>query len=646
MTNEMKAPTPKKRRSALSRQRRAVAISLAVVILLGAALGVVTFITRRSTFRDPVDDAKYVIVQKGDGYVMQDADGNPLPTTEEGNFKTAAGTVVMVNSEGKASVIAVVDIEGTETLKFDSYYGQYDVLMYPLLERADIAGIKVVNENGTFSFSRDSEDNVILTDHPKTGIDNTMFATLVVCTGYTRTLQRLALYDENGNKTAGFAENGYGEYGLPEDPADAESYFVITAKSGVSHTVIVGDRIPSGNGYYVRYMGRDQVYILKELDESESNATFSQAILGKVEDYVTPMATYPAASNNFFDVTDFEISLAPTIAGGTATGDQFRSVVEFSFVPIEERKGTYAANTPYVAQGRLDGFSVNSSQAYTSLQTLSNMVALRTVWLSTKANPIDEMKFAEEYGVAYTLEYVLNLARNQNDYSVADEDKVYHQVWISPKTEDDTYYLYNEGYGMVIEVEAIYLEFLDWSAFDWIETEVLSANIAFCKKIEIFTKTPTVKGLNGLTHVSFVLDNSKSSKEEDPTNSSDISIIADYTVNGETHTGIAVNVAQFRLFYQTLLRSNYSGNAAISEEQQDAYRAKGDDADVVIRLTFDVNGKDVTYVYRCHNYSARQTYMTKNNNGSFYILQSRVEKIVNDLGRVFSTDVIDPAGRD
>jgi hypothetical protein len=57
----------------------------------------------------------------------------------------------------------------------------------------------------------------------------------------------------------------------------------------------------------------------------------------------------------------------------------------------------------------------------------------------------------------------------------------------------------------------------------------------------------------------------------------------------------------------------------------------------------------VTYVYRCYNYSARQTFMTKNSNGSFYILESRVQKIVNDLGRVFSTDKadkIDPAGRD
>ena len=128
-----------------------------------------------------------------------------------------------------------------------------------------------------------------------------------------------------------------------------------------------------------------------------------------------------------------------------------------------------------------------------------------------------------------------------------------------------------------------------------------------------------------------------------------VTVLADYVLSGQSYTGIEVNAAQFRKFYQTFLYSAYSGNAAITEEEQSAFRAQGDDADVVMRFTFDVDGKEVTYVYRCYNYSARQTFMTKNSNGSFYILQSQVQKIINDLGRVFSTaaeDVIDPTGRD
>ena len=271
MTQQTNIPTPKKRRSSLARQKRAIAISLALVIALGAAFAVVSFFTGRTAFYDPYDNTKYFVTQKGGKYVLQDTEGVVMPTTEDGNYKTLAGTLVMLDqSTGEATVIAVVDVAGTETLKFDSYYGQFDVLMYPMLERDDIASIEVVNENGTFSFSRDKNDNIILTGYPDTQLNTAMFSTLVVCTGYTRTLQRLALYDKNGNKVPGFAENGYGEYGLPEDPNDAETYFVITPKKGEAHTVIIGDRIPSGAGYYVRYMGRDQVYILKELEDRKS----------------------------------------------------------------------------------------------------------------------------------------------------------------------------------------------------------------------------------------------------------------------------------------------------------------------------------------------------------------------------------------
>ena len=294
MTNENTNRSVVRIKTALARQRRMVLYLLIAVAVLGVALGITLFFTSRTPFYDPTDNTKYYVAKEDDLYVLKTKKGDVLPTTSDGNYITDAGTLVYVNSKtGEHNTVAAVLVEDGETVRYDTTDGKYDVLLYPFLERSAISSIKVANKNGTFSFWRtefekDGEKSVqfIIENRPDLAVDQSiLFATLVYFTGRTQTMLRL---DTNRVK-----ELGYAEYGLPENPDDATTYFEITAtkeQGGATHKVIIGNPVPSKNGYYVRYAGRDAVYVLSDLNKGEYNGTFAEALLGRVEDYLTPAA--------------------------------------------------------------------------------------------------------------------------------------------------------------------------------------------------------------------------------------------------------------------------------------------------------------------------------------------------------------------
>lgn len=645
MTEQKMPPVPKKRRSALRRRKQAVLIALAAVILLSAAFIVVWTLTSRTVYKD-FDGVRYTIRSKGGVYVLLDEDGNKMPVNEDGNYVTVANTILKVDSStGEYTIIAVVPVEGSEKLEFNYYNGAYTVLMYPKLDRADIASIRVVNEEDTFTFVQKSDGTFEMEHYSGYAYNSTMFATLVNLTGYTSTLARLDLSDPD--VAYGFAANGYAEYGLPETEEAAKKYYVITAKDGTTHKVLIGNEIPSGAGYYARYVGRDSVYIMKELTESENNSTFAATLLGKREDYITPLAVVPMGSTTYFDVTDF------TLTKFTSTGGR-EQVAKFSYEPIENRKGTFYANFPYVAQGVLAGYNIPSYRADDCLQNLQGMSPLRTVEIQREdtGETFDETTFAEKYGVAYMISFTYN-AERESDQSIK---TAYPQiVWISPMTERGTYYLYESyNFKMVVEVSRSDLEFLEWSSFEWVSSDVFEGNIAFCDEITIISKTGTAMGLTGVTSAKFTLDNSASSKDNSngKIDTSKLRVFVEYSGDGIADTRIEIDKVQtFRYFYQTLTYSSLEGEVGegLSAERMEELRESGDEgADLIIRMKFTVNGEQIEKVYRFYHYTERQSFMTLNFNGTFRMQRTRTIKILNDLGRLLTNSpdtVINPTAK-
>lgn len=636
---------PRRRRSAFKRQRLILIIALAAVAVLAVAAALIVFFTSRTTFKD-VDGAKYYILKRDGVWVMENEDGARIYQDKDDNYITRVGTILMVDSEtGEYKVVSYVTVNDTETLDFNYNNGEYDILMYPRLERYHeaeldeyrIASIEICNAQGSFSFVLDSQNNYILKGYPNVKYNEVMLATLAYCTGTPRVMLRI---------TPDVVERyTLKEYGLD----DSSQYYVITSKTGVAHKVIIGDKIPSGEGYYVRYEGRQSVYILYDLSESEYNSTFSATLVDcAVEDYVTPKVMVEMSTNNFFDVADFRLYRMEDYTGGDiADYDPF---VSFYYEPIEKRRGTFYANVPYFATGDFGGYTINTFRADDCLLDLQSLTASKTVWLDSTADPITVEKFRERYGkVAYYVTFDFNTERYGEEKNYAVKSSVEQRILISEMSADGTYFMYNEMFDMVVEVGREYLEFIEWSRYEWINNDIFSGNIGYLKKIEAVIANGTTAGITGVKSMILTYDNSASLSGDNSTDqngnisSAELKAFAQY---GTMTSGTPIDVTQARRLYQSLLYSSLAGPTGLSEEEQERYRQTGDSgAMLVLRLTYDIGGEDKTFVYRFYDIaeSARQCFVTVDGNGAFYMEQNRVDKLVRDLGRVLVTNAEDLA---
>ena len=693
MTSPVYQPQPprKRRRSALKRQRRMILILLIVVAMLAGSLAVVWHYTARSVYKD-VDGTKYYVVNRDGTFIMEDADGNELPRTSHSNnystaYQTALGTIVAVDlSTGKYSEVAFVSTSGDETLEFSAYTGQFDILMYPMLEREVIKTIEVYNEKDSFAFQQmqqctnaqchkdengefkkyqDLYDNFPKNSSgqlicPKCGsltertaftikdfhgieFDENMFATLVLCTGYTTTYMRL--------DREAVQKHGLGEYGLPEVGEEPKNYFVITDIYGNSHKVIIGDMIPSDAGYYAMKVGSPDVYILKELEQTQYSYTLSQVLLCELEGYIIPTATDTMSSTDYFDVTNFKLNTVAEITEDIWSDPSFdtatllNEVISFDYIPIELRNAKSNATIPYQGTGKYSSYAINDFKAENCLVSLQNLAPTRTVKLFTpeeNENGTALRYFAENYGIAYYMTYTHNLERDaKKNY---EPSKWIDQIiWISPLQENSaTYLVYSEAYQMIIEVDRSQLEFLRWDSFTWVRTTLFNDSISFLHELQLIVP--------GKQPVTFVVDNTESLKDWDPETSGS-------ALPPDTYMKISVglesiDVMTFKRFYITLVSSTLGGTASCSAEQREQFIAgsqneangyltpDGQAPALVIKATYNTkangSGTNFTHTAVFYNYGGgRQTMVVLDGQGDFYIPRSQIGTIVDQLNAMY-----------
>ena len=662
-------------KTALQRQRRMVIYLLIAVAVLGVALGLTLFFTSRTSFIDPTDGTKYYVAKKDDVYVLQTTDGEVLPTTSEGNYVTSAGTIVYVDDDtGEYSTVAAVLIEDSEAVRFDTFEGKYDVLLYPLLERADIASIEVHNKNGSFTFLRqdivqDGEYDIefLIENRPDLAVDESvLFATLVYFTGRTQTMLRL---DTNRVK-----ELGYAEYGLPENPADATQYFVITAKDGPTHKVIIGDEIPSGDGYFVRYAGRDAVYILSELKKSDYNGTFKEALLGRVEDYVTPpTVSYTMESGTYFDVSDFKLY----------KNGESEPIIGFSYSgSIDKRNNTFYSNLPYTTESNLSGYSINSYRVDDCLYALYTWQPDFVVKLgdAETTGDADINEWLKPYGLdadsyAYQFSFIFNRVRTYNKETGKDvikrADQEKHIVLVSEKQEDGYYYVYNicysynnetkdfttlvPGYNMIVALDESQLGFLFFTQKDWISTDLFSGSISYLEEISVKIAPGMISQYPAGYQQSFMLDNSETLKylAENPSSSALLSTDKLIVRDG---AGKVLSTLQMKHFYQSLLYTACPGYSDLTQAQKQAHIDSGTEgAALVIKLKYvlrelneetgyyEETGEVIEREYCFYeNLSTPLQYFTAVNGvGDFYLPTSRIKKLMNDIMKLYGTPETD-----
>ncbi|HHT54134.1 MAG TPA: hypothetical protein GX011_04265 [Clostridiales bacterium] len=481
----------RRKKAAIKRQRALIIAGVVLLLMLIAGLCVVYYFVNRTNIVDPYDGKNYKIIKKDSIYILCDENEKKLPMTEDGKYYvTAAGSQVKLNPEtGEASIYAVVDTEGREVV---GNIVTARILAFPQVEKARMARLEVHNRHGSYAFigkhvDTDGDGKIehyyYIEGHESTLYNQELFASLIVSCGYVLAMDKIRdpAVDENGE---------YSEYGLVPETREnpdgstyeyAPAWYTLTDVDGNEYTVIVGDPIVSGAGYYVRYLNPDFpdtpfIYIVSNEIE--------KTVLQPVEALVQPMIVYPVSLSTYFDVQNFSFASARSDI-----------VIKFSFIPLEERIGTQLTSVPYVFQSEeFKHFNASSTNIDTCLQSFLNMQYIRVVKLA----PNDEDFIL--CGVDDP-EYIVYFDRNVREEAFSGTVSVL--LSISKMTPSGTYYIYSSLFDMIVEVDREYLPFLEWEPVDWIDKAAYSYNLACTSEITLSS---------GGKNILFDIDNSDSSQ--------------------------------------------------------------------------------------------------------------------------------------
>jgi len=756
----------KKKSSLLKRRKIAIIAMAAVIVLLAVTLAVVLDYVNSITVSD-VDDSEYYIRKKDGVYGLYDKVSTwkyeILPVDDVyGFYETPLGTLIKLDAKtGAYEIFAVVDTEGNET-----YEVQSRLQIFPHIKKANILSIEVHNSEGGFTFCRrnletgklDKTAEFVLDQSPLTEFDQELFASLYVSAGYSLTLQKIKnpIVDENGE---------FSEYGLVSETRvneDGEeylyepAYYILTTTDGAKHKVIVGDQVVPYNftasdglpvmmgGYYAQYVDmsgdtevkRQAVYVLDEE---------TVTMLIPVEEYITPLLTYPMTSTDFYNVEDFTIW--ERLKNAQVTDETlYEPTISFSYIDMALREDTLQESFPYEFHLGLEGYTASSVALNECLQNMYEPTYVKVC----KFQP--DMEDLVEYGLygkmvddkgedAYTFfsprqisfKYVM-----QNQQTGALEGKVHQIILISDRNENGNYYVYtilnrvitdangNESYEfentyqMILEIGGETFSFLEWDKLSWISKQFMDDDICFVEDITI--ETPNY-------NVSFDLDNSQSDMTEDMRTAAlaihatdslgrKLSTLGRLVVTDKngytwyvTTTGLQVfkgdkemDIAKdvgfyahnkmgtqvkcrtgyieckdyrvevtadtvrviyhdssiptaewarystnlFRQFYRTLLFTAIVDSYEMTPAEEAALLNDPDALLMTITINVDdsssagENATKKTDVYRFYRLSSRKAYVTINGEGGFYVLTSRLEKIVSDAQKFVTLQEIDP----
>ncbi len=589
----------KARATLLARRRRAIIIFSVIAIVLIAAAVTINHFVRVTPFTD-VDGTEYFVIRKAGKYGLYDKDGNKLEAADEYSyFVTPAGTLVDVDADtGRTQIIAQVDTENGEA---NSERNQ--LLLFPKLGQKQISSIKVSNSNGEFTFLRydventrpDNSFDFVIEEAPLVSFDKQLFSELYVYAGYAISENKIKdpIKDANGE---------YSEYGLvPEDRIDEEgnpyryepAYYIITDMDGKSHKVIIGDKLVTGSGYYVQYVAltdsgeskRDAVYVFDDAAEN--------TLLAPIEKFVTPQVLHQMSANDYIDVEDF------SILKYSENGKSSEEIINFTFVPLEEREGTIRANKPFVFNNKaLANYNPDATRLS---QTLYNLYQTSFEGVCKLAPGEEDFvkyglgKFETKTDVdgnetqefSYAPKYVVSFYYDITDEKSGAKKTIKQMMYVSDANEAGNYYAHTfvyEGYpdgskeekflyvhDMIAEVSAHSFDFLSWKQSKWISSTYVDEDIAFIDTIDIISPNYSAN---------FKLDNSDTEQNGEQVSSNLLTVTANDSAGHDFKTFGGLTVADKNGYIWTISPSdikimNKNGETVSIDATYYAYNALG-----------------------------------------------------------------------
>ena len=489
----------------------------------------------------------------------------------------------------------IEDIKPPLNLENGEVEGANDrIMLFPQVERASIKSIEVSNSYGKYKFVKNNSGIFDIEGAEGTSYDAELFATLVTDCGYT--LSKVKVANDNPDKLS--------DYGL--DEASNPAYYILTTVEGTEHKVWVGTIIPSNGGYYVRYEGRNTVYVL--------DTTLETTVLAPIEAFVSPTLIMPTSLTTYFMLNDLAIyrgKYLPKKDDTAQSTEDATPIVRFHYLNDTE-KAKLDVNATFWMDYPGDGAYNASTYVDSVAQQFIAYEGSETVKLA----PTDED--LKKYG-CFDADYTLYVVNNQE---VKDKDgkvqyiEIPNFVFFSEMQKDEETgmqyrYAYSVLFNLVAKVPYYDCLFLEYDLNTWVSSQLFNTNI---------------------NKVSYVTLESEDVKVKFTLKGQDSDLIV------EEQNGHKPEVKNFRKFYQVILGLTKGGYVSLTDDQCKALTR--DEANVTAKLTINMHsGREL--VYRFYSYGV-QTYYTINGEGEFYVPTAQVTKLIADAQRVMTDQVVDP----
>ncbi len=553
------AKTKRPKTGTYEKQKRFTILFAVLIVLLAIAVGITyyfvwlnktSFEHNGVVYRVVERDGIYVLVN-GDGIVCEKAYGGEYYMTDDGEMLLSVD-----KKSGKYSVYAAVEgleYDANDKNSENAYYvSTQTVLVFPAISESNIQAIEMHNEHGGYTFYRDKHNDfrllgmeeLLMTYNPE------IFSSFLFSTGTMIAQNKIVdpIVDENGR---------FSEYGL----ADSDTYWYLTTVDDRVYKVIVGDKTPSGDGYYIQYVEctdpvlntdgtvksvketpRKAVYITSNQTMNTSAEYVEKPFHAPPEDLMIPQIVYEVSLNDYFDVQNYVFL------------KNDKPFVGFSYIDISERTISERATTPFVMF--LDehrGLSANTNNIMTALESFYAMNFTGVVKLAPSTEDLVKYgiyvdpshAFTEKNATGKEVTFLI-LKQKDGAFALCDEDgspltpeadgtyrtpsgavlridtekgtgetvsgdgtwdlsykspySVFYNfdvkdgtteitteqlVMFSGISTSNTVYAYSPVYGMIVEIPSYELEFLRWSFFDWIESDLFDVNIAYVATLKV-----------------------------------------------------------------------------------------------------------------------------------------------------------------
>lgn len=379
------------------------------------------------------------------------------------------------------------------------------MLIYEHITRNDIAKIEIHNpENakygeeyvdwGFYRYTGETDeekgmvtDQFYLIDYEFAPFNETAFANLVTAAGYTLATTRVEDHCTDFSK-----------YGLDYETPDQALSVTLTATDGRVYTYYVGDKLPSGTGYYVRCintdtllstgeeMQRDSVYVLPITNLAQS------ALLSPMQ-MIDPYLSLPVdtSTSSLFDQfaiwRNEEKYFAPKLdKDGNQVYEDGKPVTQWSPMihmrPIKDKKD------PFSLFAGMSVYYAVVPDGYFGSDTFENMISLFGEFKGDEVVAIGQKMIddeGEEY-IGFSDEVFEKYGLQDYYYSLFYEyNGIDNYVYFSEKQADGYYYAYSLAFNIIAKVSEETVHFLNWTPETFIQRQLVYLKIDDCDTISI-----------------------------------------------------------------------------------------------------------------------------------------------------------------